>query len=356
MSSIDSRVDTDGLADRLPPRQADRRPGKRGSFLPPRPGRGQLVVERYGLLVLLIGMIIVFASLPQSGEAFRSSTNVQALLANQAVGLVVALALLFPMAAGFFDFSVGAVTASTSVVAATSLSRFGLPLPVSVLLALVSGILVGVVLGLLVAKFGMNPFIATLGMATLLGGAIFAYTDGIQITKDIPSTLTDLGSFTWLGVPRIVLAATIIAVIVWFVMDQTPLGRRLFAIGSNANASRLTGIDVARTQLVAFTLSGLTAGVAGVLLLARQGSATSDNGMGMLFPALTAVFLSTIVIDIGRPSVLGTVIGILFVAVSVSGLTLAGSPAWVSQVFNGAALLIAVAVAGFGRGRHHQRH
>jgi ribose transport system permease protein len=106
---------------------------------------------------------------------------------------------------------------------------------------------------------------------------------------------------------------------------------------------------VRRVTVAAFAMSGLLCGVAGVLLLARQGSATSDNGMSMLFPALTAVLLSTVALDIGRPSVVGVVVGVLFVAVSVSGLTLAGAPVWISQVFNGAALLVAVAISSLGR-------
>jgi ribose transport system permease protein len=308
-------------------------------------------LERYGLLLLLLGIVVFFAALPSSGEAFRSMANVQAVLASQAVGLTVALALLFPMAAGCFDFSVGAVTALSSVVAAASVSHYGLPLPVALLLATAAGALIGSILGILVARFAMNPFIATLGMATLLGGAIFAYTNGLQISKDIPAAVTDLGSLAWFGVPRIVVAAAFIALVVWFVMNHTPLGRHLFAVGSNASAARLVGLNVARIKFLAFAMSGLVSGVAGVLLLARQGSATSDNGMNMLFPALTAVFLSTIVIDRGRPSVPGTVIGVLFVAVSISGLTLAGAPAWMSPVFNGAALLLAVGVAGIGRAR-----
>ncbi|MFB4317225.1 ABC transporter permease [Actinomadura sp. 21ATH] len=355
MVNVNAQVDTDtASASRVttPESNAEKepKPGVR------RPRAVVAAVERYGLVFMLVLMTMVFASLPESGEAFRSSANVQALLANQAVGLSVALALLFPMAAGYLDFSVGAVSATACVVAAAGMSRFGLPAPAAVVLALAAGVLVGAVLGLLVARFAMNPFIATLGMATLLGGAIFAYTDGMQITEGISGGLTDLGSLTWFGVPRIVVAAAGMAVVVWFVIGQTPLGRHLFAVGSNANAARLVGVDVTRVQFLSFVLSGLVAAAAGVLLLARQGAATSDNGMSLLFPALTAVFLSTIVIELGRPSVLGTVIGVLFVAVSVSGLTLVGAPAWVSQVFNGAALLVAVGLAGIGRSRRGAGH
>ncbi|PWJ48289.1 monosaccharide ABC transporter membrane protein, CUT2 family [Quadrisphaera granulorum] len=307
------------------------------------------VLERYGLLLLLLAVAVFFSASPVSGPAFRSSANWLTLTANQAVTFAVALALLFPLAAGFFDFSVGAVAATSSVVAAAAMSHHALPLGVAIALALLTGLTIGLFQGVLVAHLRMNPFIATLGTATLLGGAIFAYTGGLQITQGISPALTSAGSGLWAGLPAIVVVVALLALVVWFVLDQTVFGRRLFAIGSNVNAARLIGVDVARTQLLAFAASGLVGAAAGVLLLARQGAATSDNGMTMLFPALTAVLLSTIVIDVGRPSVQGTAIGVVFVAVSTSGLTLIGSPAWVSSVFTGAALLVAVAVASLGR-------
>ncbi|MGA9747013.1 MAG: ABC transporter permease [Nocardioides sp.] len=310
------------------------------------PGR---IVERYGLMLLLLAMAVFFAVLPASGEAFRSSANLQSVLANQAVGLTVALALLVPLAAGHFDFSVGATTAASCVVSAAVMADHGAPLVVGVAASLGTGLVIGLLLGLMVAHGGMNSFIATLGMATLIGGAIFAYTDGLQITGDIPVTLTDLGSRTLLGAPAIVWVALVIAGAAWFLMSHTPIGRHLYAVGSNAEAAKLVGIEVRRVTMAAFVLSGLLGGAAGLLLLARQGSATSENGMSMLFPALTAVLLSTVVLDIGRPSVVGVVIGVLFVAVSVSGLTLAGAPVWIGQVFNGAALLLAVAISSLGR-------
>jgi ribose transport system permease protein len=229
------------------------------------------------------------------------------------------------------------------------MATHGAPLVVGVAAGLGAGLVTGLLLGVMVAYGGMNSFIATLGMATLVGGGIFAYTDGLQITGDLPVALTDLGSRTALGVPSIVWLAAAIALVAWFLTRHTPLGVRLYAVGSNADAAKLVGIDVRRVTLGAFAMSGLLSGAAGVLLLARQGSATSENGMTMLFPALTAVLLSTVVLEVGRPSVLGVVVGVLFVAVSVSGLTLAGAPVWISQVFNGAALLLAVAIASFGR-------
>ena len=328
-------------------------PERQGSGEPSRTGPASALLargaERYGLVVLLVGMVAFFALLPSSGEAFRSSANIQSVLANQAVGLTVALALLMPLTAGHFDFSVGATTAGSCVVSAAVMAQHGAPLVIGVGAGVGTGLVIGLLLGVMVAYGGMNSFIATLGMATLIGGGIFAYTDGLQITGDLPVPLTDLGSRTLLGVPSIVWLAVGVALAAWFLTAHTPLGRHLFAIGSNADAAKLVGLDVRRVTVAAFAMSGLLSGIAGVLLLARQGSATSENGMTMLFPALTAVLLSTVVLDIGRPSVVGVVVGVLFVAVSISGLTLAGAPVWISQVFNGAALLLAVAISSLGR-------
>ncbi len=308
--------------------------------------RWRSLAERYALVVLVIALVVLFALLPASGEAFRSPQNLRSLIANQGVPLLIATAAVFPLAAGYFDFSVGAVAASSSVVTAAALSHFSAPLIVAVTLGVAFGTLVGTVLGLMIAYGGVNPFISTLGVATLLGGAIFAYTGGLRISAGIPAELTDIGSRDWVGIPRVVIVAGLVAGAAWWILSQTVFGRRLYAVGSNPRATHLLGVDVRRTQLRAFIASGAIAGISGVLLLARNGGATSDNGMMMLFPALTAVLLSTIVIHLGRPSVPGVIVAILFIAITVSGLTLLGTPSWVNQVFNGAALLIAV---GFAR-------
>lgn len=315
------------------------------------PIQWRALLERYALVLLVVSLFALFALLPASSAVFTSGPNIRALISNQGVALLIAVAAVFPLAAGYFDFSVGAVAATSSVVSAAALAHFALPLPLAVLVGVLSGTLVGLLLGLLIGYGGVNPFISTLGVATLLGGVIFAYTGGLRISTGIPPELTDIGSRDWFGVPRVVVVAGFVALVAWWLLTQTVFGRRLYAVGSNARATQLLGVDVRRTQLLAFVASGTIAGIGGVMLLARNGGATSDSGMSMLFPALTAVLLSTIVINVGRPSVPGVVVAILFIAVTVSGLTLAGTPSWVNQVFNGAALLIAVAFARLARRR-----
>jgi ribose transport system permease protein len=143
-----------------------------------------------------------------------------------------------------------------------------------------------------------------------------------------------------------------IAFVVWFVLTQLPFGRRLEAIGSNESAARLVGISTTKSIWISFVISGLLAGTAGALQTSRGGAGDPSVGTAFLFPALTAVFLGATMIKPGKYNVWGTVIGVFFVATSVSGLTLLGADVWVQPVFNGVSLLVAVALSTLiARGR-----
>ncbi|MDY7103044.1 MAG: ABC transporter permease [Actinomycetota bacterium] len=319
----------------------------------PGPGAGRsadrLVVrlEPYALPGLLGLLLLFFSVLPASADTFPTAANLSFLTGNQAITMLLAVALVVPLVSGHFDFSVGAVAASTSVLAASLMSSFDAPLVLAVAAAVAGGVAIGTVNGVLVARFGMNSFVSTLGVATLLGGLIQLRTGGRPIISGISGTLIRFGSDTWLGVPRIVYVVLVVVTAVWYLLAHTPFGRSLYAIGSNPRAARLVGLPLQRYTLLAFVTSSTLAAVAGVALTARTGGATADPGLTLLFPALAAAFLGATAIQPGRFNVWGTVIGVVFVSVSVSGLTLAGADAWVNPVFNGAALLIAVGLSSF---------
>lgn len=306
--------------------------------------------ERLGLPILLALIVVFFSVFPASSRAFFSVANLTIVLANQSVIMLVAIALMFPLIAGHFDFSVGAMTVLAAVVCAGSNVKLGLPLAVSILLAIAVALIVGLLNGVLVARFGLNSFVSTLGAATLIGGLIQWYTGG-QAIVGIDPTLLQFGSRQWFGVPRVVFVVVIVGAAAWYILGHTPFGRALYAIGSNARSADLVGLPRTRYTLFAFAMSGLLAGIAGVVLTARTGGANPDAGTYLIFPALAAVFLGATAIIPGRFNIIGTVVGVLFVAVSVSGLTLAGAQNWVDAVFNGAALIIAVFVSSFLRKR-----
>ncbi|TFV49563.1 ABC transporter permease [Blastococcus sp. TF02A_35] len=330
-----------GNAAAAPP--ADRRGGG-GSW------RGH--AERHALLGLLVAVVAFFSLYPDSAQTFFTSSNASMLLGNQSVVALLALAVILPLVTGYFDFSLGAVAALSSVLTAGLMSFHGWSLWAAVAVSVAAGAAIGAVNGLLVTRFGLNSFVTTLGMATLLGGLVQWYTGGQTILAGIDPALPQFGSATWLGLPRVVFIVALATVVLWYLLAHTPFGRRLYAIGSNPRSARLVGVRVDRSAWTTFVMAGALAGVAGVLQLARAGSATADNGTGLLFPALAAAFLGATAVVPGFFNPVGTIIGVLFVSVSVSGLTLSGASSWASPVFNGAALLVAVGLSTYlGRAR-----
>jgi ribose transport system permease protein len=205
---------------------------------------------------------------------------------------------------------------------------------------------------MLVAYVGVNSFITTLAAGTLIGGLVSLYTANATIVTGIPPAITEFGSAVHLGLPAVVWVVLAVAAALAVVIDRTVHGRRLVSAGINPAAARLVGIDVNRVVVLSFVASASLAGVAGVLLLARTGTGNPQVGNGYTLAALSAAFLGATALRPGQFNVAGTLLGVLFVAISVNGLTLAGAQDWVDPVFNGAALMIAVAVStGLGRVR-----
>jgi ribose transport system permease protein len=332
MTNTDVAETTTGTADAVPKRMAF-------SLLH--------FAERYALLGLLVVVAVFFSVLPASSNVFPTAANIRILAAGQSVTLLIALAALIPLVAGYFDFSAGAVAASSSVTMAGMMANHNSPLWLCLVAAFALGLAVGLVNGVAVSVFGMNSFVITLATATLLGGAIQWYTQGQTISRNISSALIDFGSLTWAGIPRVLFVVVAAALAIYYILDQTPYGRSLRAIGDNRGAARLVGMPVARYGVLAFAAGGTLAALAGIVLTARTGGATADNGTSMIFPALAAVFLGATAVQPGHFNVFGTVIGVALVSTSVSGLTLAGAADWVNPVFNGAALAVAVAISTY---------
>jgi ribose transport system permease protein len=303
------------------------------------------VLERGGLVILGAALILLFATAESSGEFFRSSANWQNLLTNQSVTGIVALAMVVPLVCGYFDLSVGAVAGIANVSAAALIGTHGLPVVVGVIGAVAIAALAGLFNGFLVAVVGLNGFVVTLGTFTLGGGLIQLYTGGLSITAGIPTEFIFWGSQTWLGLPRPLWLLFAVAAIAWYGLTQTPFGKELEAIGSSERAAHLVGIRVRRNILLSFVGSATLAGIAGVLLTSRAGGADPSAGQSYLFPALAAVFLGATTIRPGVYNVVGTILGVFFVAIAVNGFSLLGADTWVTPVFNGAALVVSVAIS-----------
>ena len=328
----------------------------RSDDLPEAPGSGPMAVptptfvqrmlpflERYALVLIFVVVVIAFSAMEP--DSFATWQNVKNILGNQSVLAIVALAAILPLIGGQFDLSVGSTVGISSIATAAGLSRFDLPLVIAVVVGVGLGALIGLVNGFVVAKIGVNALITTLGTAAVIAGVTSWYTEGQSITARIPRALTDLGSGVLFGLPRPIYVLAGAGVAVWYVVSHTPFGRYLQSVGSNVTSARLVGLQVDRVVIWSFVLAGALAGVAGVLHVGRAGGGNPQVGPNFMLPALSAAFLGATTIRPGRYNVPGTIVGVFFVAASVTGLSLVGVPYFIEPVFTGVALVTAVAAS-----------
>jgi ribose transport system permease protein len=300
-------------------------------------------LEAYAFVGLMIAVALFFSLWSRTGDVFTSPANLRTLIASNAVVAIVALAALVPLVAEEFDLSVGAVAGLSAVFGASMLAS-GVPIALAIAAAIAIGAFVGLLNAILITRVGVNAVITTLGMSIIIAGVVNEKTGGLSTSGRLPQSFTSFGSSEWLGIPRIAFVLVLIAAGVFYLLQYTPFGRYLYAFGSNRNAARLVGI---RTKLVlasAFVISGALSAMAGLLQVSRAGSADPRGGEAFTLPALAAAFLSAAAIHPGRYNVGGTLVAIFFLGVLNNGLNLAGSPEYVNNYVNGAALIIGVAL------------
>ncbi|MBS1884935.1 MAG: ABC transporter permease [Actinobacteria bacterium] len=315
-----------------------------------RPARGEQerrplthFLEAYAFLGLMIAAAVFFAVWPQTSTAFTSSANIRTLVSSNAVVAIIALAALVPLVAYEFDLSIGGVAGLAAVFCAGMLAS-GMPIPLAIVLSIAIGAVIGTANALLITRVGVNAVITTLGMSIVIAGIVNEKTGGIAQSAQLPHSFTSFGSSDLFGIPKVAFVLLVIALGVYYVLQYTPFGRYLYAFGSNRDAAQLVGI---RTKLVlasAFVVSASLSAMAGILQVARAGSADPKGGEPFTLPALAAAFLSAAAIRPGRYNVGGTLVAIFFLGVLNNGLNLAGSPEYVNNYVNGAALIIGVAL------------
>lgn len=315
---------------------------------PKRTARGGVNVavyaERFALPALLIVLIVSFSLAPATRLAFPSQANLQSLALTQCVVAIAAVAVTIPLVAGQFDVSVGPILGMTSILTGKIAVEWGAPVWLAILVGPAAGALVGAISGYVVAYLKTNSFIITLGMGTLIAGGVSYITDN-QIITGAPESLVRVGTQSWLSVPYLGWILLVIVLAAGWVLRSTLFGRRLAQVGSNPRAAKIVGVHVDRTVMLSFVASGFLAGLAGVLLFSQTGAANPQIGSGYTLPALAAAFLGATTLRPGNFNVAGTLVGVFFVGVAVNGLTLAGAADWVQPVFNGGALVLAVALS-----------
>jgi ribose transport system permease protein len=295
----------------------------------------------YALPMILV-IFVVFFSIAEP-ETYFTIGNLKTTINNQTVLGLAAIAVLLPLIVGEFDLSVGANIGLGAILVTGLPSKQGLDLVPAIVLAIALCTAVGVINGLLVTRVKINALVATLGTGTIVTGSVLWYSDGATIFEGIPTSLRSIADGELLGIPLLGIYLLVIAVIVGYVLIQTPLGRHLYALGGSKEAAHLSGLPVGRLTRLAFTAGGFLAGVAGVLEGALLGSGNPAVGPPLLLPAFAAAFLGATTIKVGTFNVLGTMIAVFTLAAGITGLQLIGVPFYIAPIFQGTALLVAVA-------------
>jgi ribose transport system permease protein len=288
-----------------------------------------------GLLVLCVGLWI-------ATPYFATAANLANVAEQSAVVGVIAIGMTFVILTGGIDLSVGSLVALAGVVIGSSLQR-GLPVVLASLLGIAAAVLAGCVNGVMVTRGSLPPFIATLGMMSVARGAALMLSDGRPISG-FPDTLRVLATGRPLGIPAPVLLMLVLYAMAYVMLTRTVLGRHIYAIGGNEEASEMAGIHVWRVKIIAYAVSGLSAAVCAMLLVARLDSAQPIAGIGYELDAIAAVVIGGTSLLGGAGSVLGTLIGALIMSVLRNGLNLLGVSSYLQQVAIGAVIIAAVLI------------
>lgn len=304
------------------------------------------VLRTYGTFIGLLLLIVIF-SLLRPG-VFLSVNNLRNITEQVAILAIVSTTMTVVMVVGDFDLSVGALASLCGVVVADMLIM-ELGVAPSILIAIGVGALAGAFNGMLVAYAGLSAFVATLATMTAYRGLSLWYTDGATFFSGIDEAFRPIGQGSTGPIPNSVLVMLAVLAVTWFLMEQTVFGRRLYAIGGNAEASFLAGVNVRRLRLIAFIISGIGAALAGIVLTSRLFSAHPTAGEPLMLTSIAAVFLGMTMFREGEPHVLGTFFGVLLLGVMNNGLNLLRVNSYVQSVITGGIIILAVLVSGLAR-------
>jgi ribose transport system permease protein len=290
----------------------------------------------WGLFILIFALWV-----PQT---FLTGSTVKSILLSQSITAILAIAVVFPLAAGVFDLAAGQTLGFSALICGALMDEGPKMSPVTaIVITLVVSLLIGAFNGFIVSIVRVNSFIATLGTTSLLMGAASQIGNG-QYIGPFSSGFTGITSRSPLGIPVVAFYLLILALVAWYVLEHTPIGRRLHATGANPESARLAGVRTTRYVFWSFVACGLGAGIAGVLLASSVNSVSETLGPSYLLPAYAGAFLGATQIKRGRFNIWGTLLAMALLGTGVQGLQLAGAQLYVTDYFNGAALIGAVSV------------
>ncbi|MEK3764111.1 MULTISPECIES: ribose ABC transporter permease [unclassified Solibacillus] len=300
--------------------------------------------EMLGKLGPLLGLFLIVIVITILNPSFMTTDNVLNILRQVSISALIAFGMTFVILTGGIDLSVGSTLALTGAVAATMLAS-GMDPVLTIFAALLLGAILGAVNGVIIAKGKVAPFIATLATMTIYRGLTLVYTDGRPVS-DLGNEITFqmLGKGYFFGIPVPVCTMILAFIALYVIMHKTTFGRRVYAVGGNEAASKLSGINVDRIKIAVYSLTGMLAALSALILTSRLNSAQPTAGTSYELDAIAAVVLGGTSLTGGKGWIFGTLVGALIIGVLNNGLNLIGVSSFFQQVVKGIVILIAVLI------------
>ena len=352
------RITQECLAERTTARLTTARSPDSGQTKTPVPEGGgsamaRNLAERLALPLAWVAVIITFGAIEPS--VFLTPATFETIFSSQAVLAVITLGLIVPLTAGDYDLSIASVTGLSAMIIAVLNVLHGWPVGLAVLVALAAGLMIGVVNGLITVIFGIESLIVTLGMGTVAAGLTLWISNSNTVSGISQNLVNPVVVWRFLGIPVEFYYALGVALVLGYVMEFVPVGRRLLMVGRGREVARLGGMHVNRIRILALVCSGGIGAVGGVLFAGTSGAADPSSATGLLLPAFAAAFLGATAIVPGRFNVPGTLIGVYFLVTGITGLQLLGAQTYVQNLFYGGALIAAVVFSQLARRRRLRR-
>ena len=288
------------------------------------------------------GLILLFVIFSVASPNFFTQYNLVTILLMTAVNGILAVGITFIIISGGIDLSVGTVMTFGSVIAGVCLTKLGLPMPVGIILAILAGMLCGLINGLSIAYLKIPPFIATMGMMNITRGLNLVVTNARPIYFTETPEFTKIATTPFLGIPLGAVIFFCCAGIAAFILSKTVIGRYCYSIGSNEEATRLSGINTAAWKIAIYSMSGAFFGVAGIVMASRIASAQPSLGAGYEMNAIAAAVIGGASLSGGEGSILGTIIGAFIITVLTNGLRILSVPQEWQMVVTGIIIIGAV--------------
>lgn len=298
--------------------------------------------------VPLLGLLLLMVLVSLLNAAFFSVDNLLNILRQTSINAIIAMGMTFVILTAGIDLSVGSILAFAGAICA---SMIGLDVPIfwALMVTIVIGAALGASSGVIIAYFNVQAFIATLVAMTMIRGVVLVYTDGRPISTgnfDVANTFYEIGGgYIW-GIPIPVVIAGIVFGVCWWILNRTVLGRYTYAIGGGEKVAELAGVNVKHVKVAVYTISGILAAIAGIILTARLESAQPTAGLAYELDAIAAVVLGGTSLAGGKGRITGTLIGALIIGVLNNALNILDVSSYFQMIAKGGVILLAVILDG----------